>query len=160
MPPEEDPHVNPALFNEVKAALGGPPPELLLSARSESGYKGVHRAPGPAGLWQAQVTYKQRSRYLGIFSDVEEAALAYALALRGFKDAEERGQLRPLTAQPRPPIKFSKDRPVDPLVRSRLPSWLRVDPTWTLLSWSLPLCPSSTTSTTRMAAAAMASSGT
>ena len=50
--------MNHALYEEVKAYMTDvPPPELLLSARSESGYKGVHRVTGAAnGFWQANCT--------------------------------------------------------------------------------------------------------
>ena len=60
--PTDEPQVNAQLLAEVKASMGGEPPELLLSARSESGYKGVHRPSGQPGLWQAQARAPTDSR--------------------------------------------------------------------------------------------------
>lgn len=92
--------------------MEGPPPELVHSSRSESGFKGVHRVTGreasSSGLWQCQLSYRGRAYHVGYFRDPEDGALAYALTARGLQEEEARGRLRAPHAQQRPAPAMAK----------------------------------------------------
>lgn len=50
-----------------------------LSAANTSGYKGVVWSKA-AGKWQAQIKFNKRTRVIGYFVSLEDAAAAYAIA--------------------------------------------------------------------------------
>ena len=93
--------------------MEGPPPELILSARSESGFKGVHKA-GASG-WTAQLSFRGKVYAIGTFADPEEAALAYAFTARALKEEDARGRLRSSAATSRAPPRLSRAVPLTPL---------------------------------------------
>ena len=120
---EEDSQMN-AVLDVLRADLAGPAPERELSARSESGYKGVHKVH--ANAWAASIKCLGRQRNIGTFRDIEEAALAYAYTQRLFRIQDERGRLRPTSLPPRPQLKAPK-RSASPVTAATLAVYAELD---------------------------------
>jgi len=65
----------PLTADEARAAATAEGLELVLSAKSKTGFKGVSK---DGGKYKVEITENGKSRYLGNFATPEEAALCYA----------------------------------------------------------------------------------
>ena len=65
----------PLTADEARAAAAAEGLELVPSARSETGFKGVSKS---GGRYKVQITENGRSRNIGNFATPEEGALCYA----------------------------------------------------------------------------------
>jgi ubiquitin len=87
----------PLTADEARAAAAAEGLELVPSASSETGFRGVYRN---GGKYKVEITGNGKSRHLGNFATPEEAALCYARHIGAKRAAAEAADARIAAPQP------------------------------------------------------------